>query len=344
MKQYYVEIPNKMFAYETEFYVDEYELYVYYIVAKNVLAWDTKCTRTSIDLLYQLIGLYDTNESRAKKKIKESLLKLKDKGYLEFECPSSFKNSKLLTINLFENNSEIFTNKISTDHGNFHGYTKVDEELIKRANNLYQIKILTYIVWRKGIKYSISYAEWASVLGVSDATAKQMIARACEENLIIKNRGQYYVNAEGEPRQQMNSYSVKEQKNKTINSNKEEKVKLRDVGAKLACSEKRKHNWYDSNSKINEDDVYIYLTSESSTLKERAEKRMNAISQSSPDGNRMISEFIRKANQRIYKDKVAERQEEASVRRYIDEMSNDREFVFQKQVTNDDYSYLLGDE
>lgn len=344
MKQYYVEIPNKMFAYETEFYVDEYELYIYYIVAKNVLAWDTKCTRTSIDLLYQLIGLYDTNESRAKKKIKESLLKLKDKGYFEFECPSSFKNSKLLTINLFDNNSEIFTKKISTDHSNYLGYTKVDEELIKRANNLYQIKILTYIVWRKGIEYSISYAEWASVLGVSDTTAKQMIARACEENLITKKRGKYYLNAEGEPRQQMNSYSVKEQKNKTINSNKEENIKMRDAGAKLVCSEKRKHNWYDSNSKINEDDVYIYLTSESSVLKERAEKRMNAISQASPGGNSMISEFIRKANQRIHNDEMVGRLEEVNDRRFIEEILDNGEFVFQKQITNDDYSYLLGDD
>ncbi|MCQ6264517.1 hypothetical protein M1K46_02400 [Fictibacillus sp. WQ 8-8] len=345
MGEYFVQIPNKMFAFGSEYFVTNDELLVYYHLAVNVSARDTKKVITNIELLHSMIELEKSNKTRGKNRIRVALLNLKNKGYIQFNClDSALKNTSYLEVRLFNTDNSIFVDKVRCSNWTYYGFTEITHEFYVKANNPEQFKVLIYTKWRSFINsdkpsnYRISYDEWESILNVSHQTAVKIIKSCVENGLIIKERGQYYLDSIGKPKQQTNKYTL----NKESNNGKGSASLVEEVSE---STENRSHQWFTRNSILNVNDMYIYLTTDCETLKQLAAKRIEGISKSS-NGKQSMEKLMNEAQAKINRDgidaKLVQLQEEEQRKEIIEELSRPQS-KYQSKDTRD-YSYFLDDK
>ncbi|NEU30145.1 hypothetical protein GN156_05040 [bacterium LRH843] len=348
-KKSFVPIPNKMFAFETNYFVSNEELVVFYHLHCLNLAKDHLYTITSVDILNSLIEFDLNNQSRGKKKIKQALLNLHDKGYITLSfSDSKLRNSTTLFISLPAIDSSIYKESVKSRNWKYYGFTEVTDEMYERVKTAEQFRVIIYVEWRS-FKYSeskdnyaISFSEWESVLGVSHQTAVKIINNCCDEGIIKKYRGDYYINPNGEIRQYTNKYEVKQESQQAaINPVKEIYTEVNAQDSKERSTEKRHHNWFvvDRNVKLNVDDLYIYLTSKCPVLIEHAKKRLEAIC-NSESGKLAMGALKEKAERRIHEEEVQKQRDEQMVSVFMDE----RKVQYNKKKASYDISEILDDE
>ncbi|MEK4245288.1 hypothetical protein MKZ20_08085 [Psychrobacillus sp. FSL K6-2684] len=348
----YVQIPNKMFAFDTEYYATNDELFIYYHLGKIVQARNPILILTSIDMLNELTILDQSNLSRGKSRIKNALLGLQAKGYISFECDVPLKNTSLIKVYLPNKEDKVFKEKVKSGSWTYYGYTEVRESLLAKAEKIEHIKVLIYVKWREGIKgieYAISYSEWEKVLGVSHSTAVKLLNECSQKGMIVKHRGDYYITANGETRQETNRYKVRpDVVSGKFDLQKEVNTIVNSVDLEIKSSEKRKSNWFKTGeeSKLHVNDFYIYLTTECTILKTHAKKRIEGLKKSET-GLQFYIHTMSKAQEKISletRDKLIEKvKDEQMMLDMLDDL--ERPTVSWKQQTNkNDLSDILGDD
>lgn len=358
-KDYFVAIPNRMFAFDTEYFTTKEELIVFYQLGLHVTARDPRISIVNIELLNAELELDRSHPTRGKKKIEQALLGLHDKGYIKM----TFSGTKLkytthLTVKLPEMSDPVYTHEITSGSWKYKGFVEVTDDMFVRTKNIDQFKVLIYVKWRSflyskdKLKYAISYMEWESVLDVSHATAVKIIDDCVKEGLIVKHVGQYYTTLGGEPRQETNRYDVKEEKEQNnLDIVKAVNVVLHSDELNGKTIEKRKHQWFIMDSRINVDDMVVYLTTDCSVLKEHAEKRITGISKNE-NGKESMESLIRKAHQTIRKEEVEKKLQD---KRGLEKMAEMKELwerenraiskqKYQKKKASYDISDFLGDD
>lgn len=73
---------------------------------------------------------------------------------------------------------------------------------------------------------------------------------------------------------------------------------IEDKLIEITSNEKREHNWFNNNSKIDSNDLYVYMTTKCKILKERALKRINGICKNDA-GDKMIENSKKDARKKI---------------------------------------------
>ncbi|MGG1400169.1 hypothetical protein ABE288_20455 [Bacillus salipaludis] len=353
-KDYFVAIPNRMFAFETECYATNEELMVFYQLGILVTARNPRVAIANIELLNSELEFDRSNQSRGKQKVREALLSLHDKGYIILTfSDSKLKNNTHITVELPDTKSDpIYTQEILSGSWKYKGFTEVTHDMFDRSRTIDQFKVLIYVKWRSfsntkdRIEYAISFQEWASILKVTHATANKLIDGCVEDGLIVKHSGQYYTTFDGKIRQETNRYVVKEEEEqKPFDIIKEVNISLHYDNLKVKSKEKRKHNWFTPNSKINDNDVYVYKTTNCLYLREHAKKRIDAISMNE-NGKKMIENFFEKANQRLKKEEQEKKVQEERDKEMVAQFEDDRfrKWKYKKTKASNDISDILSYE
>lgn len=91
------------------------------------------------------------------------------------------------------------------------GFTKVSYDKYNLAqNNGYHLMAISYTIWRnnKALQYEwrICIKEWEGVLGVTDKTAREILAKC--EKFITKISGSHYRDEAGQVKQEANQYII----------------------------------------------------------------------------------------------------------------------------------------
>ncbi|WP_336882265.1 hypothetical protein [Priestia koreensis] len=346
-KPQYVSIPNKAFAFETDYYLENDELLVYYHVCCCVSARNPLLTLINVDMLSELITFQDNNTARKKKRIRDAVVNLHEKGYFSLSTKEEkIKNSTLLNIHLFHDKTPLFELKVRSGSWNYKGYTQIYDEEFNRVSTPEEFKVLIYTKLRSfenlkedKCKYAISFFEWASVLKVTHATAVKIINQCVENKIIIKHSGEYYLTTLGKVRQDTNKYELKTE---TEFEDSEHEVETQapddDIYVKEyhKSTEQSTHGWFykKSNYRLTPNDMVVYFTTECNVLKKHAEKRIRAVSKSSK-GKAAMDNLMNEA--RIMMDHTAKRIE------YSFESGPPEEYVYvkRKRKRADDISDLL---
>jgi hypothetical protein len=342
----FVAMPNCMFAFDTEFYVTDEEFLLFYYLGTIVQVRNPQLVLTNIELLTSIMVSFDSNSSRRKSKIKKALLSLETKGYISITHTSSeIKNTTSLEICLIDLKHPIYTNSVQSGAWTYKGFTQITENMYSRVENGKQLKIISYVSWRSQISYRISYNEWERVLDVSHQTAVKLISECQKKGLILKKRGDYYTNAAGEIRQETNGYEINNKKSKDFNLAKEINTNVKSENKSMMSVEVRTHNWFKTgdDSKLNDNDFEVYLTSKCSVLKEHANKRIAGL-QKSEGGAQLVKNKMEKAKKRkqqttFDKKKLPDRQREM-----LEDMLDTREVKYISQKSKNDLSHILGDD
>ena len=345
----YVQIPNKMFAFATEYYATSDELFVFYHIGRIVQARNPYLVLTSIDMLHTITILDYGNPSRGKSRVKKALHGLQDKGYIKLTFEGSLKNSSLVEITLPSSDDKIYKESVKSGSWTYYGYTEVRDSLLEKAENIEQIKVLIYVEWRQGIKdidYAVSYTEWEQVLGVSHTTAVKILKECTQKGMIVKKRGQYYLDSNGETRQETNQYMINTAPEKEPDFEKEFNFTVKSLNSRVNTSEERDSNWFKTGneSKLDANDMYIYLTTKCSLFKEHAEKRINGLNNSGDGGQNLVTSLMKKANERLDREThqivQAKINDEIAMQNMRDSM--ERQVVYKPQKDRD-MTWLYGD-
>ncbi len=340
-KDFFVAIPNKMFAFETDLFVSDDEFLLFYHLGTIVQARNKMLVIVNIDLLSSMLNRIDTNTSRVKNKVKIALLGLETKGYISIKYyDTKLNNSTLLYITLVDKKHSIYVKDVKCGSWKYVGFTMVTEEMFNKTSNARELKVLTYILWRSTIEYSISYYEWEKILGVSHATAVNIIKECQSKGSIVKQRGDYYTTACGDIRQETNRYSIKETedvKENKISLLKEINTITKSMSAEDSSNEERPNKWFytGDESKLDVDDMYIYLTTNCPVLKKHADKRINGLIKT-PTGRAVFDNLKQKAEERLkleqnkVKGTTTLTEEEKEM---ILSLNSDKVHVFRKQET-----------
>lgn len=348
----FVAIPNRMFAYETEYFTTNDEYLVFYHIGTLVSARNPNHARLNIELLNSIILLDKKNPSRGKKRINDALLSLHSKGYIKIvHSDGELKNNTMLDIIFPEIEQSLYKDPVKSGGSIYKGYTGVDDDMFSRTESVLELKVLTYVNWRSKISYSISYREWKSVLDVCHQTAVKVISDCIEKGLITKHRGDYYTTTDGMIRQETNTYYEKSNKQETDPSKEANTTRL---SKKLSreSKETRPHNLFGIEF-LDVKDMHVYLTTTCRLTKEQGKKRIDAISKS-PSGKARMDNLKKKANiiieQENFEKQVMNVQSALSDACMFDpgnvhDFENEYRRV-QPLPTNEnrDFSYLLGDD
>lgn len=340
----YVAVPNKFFAADTKYFATDDEWLLFYHLGTLVSARDTFVANVNVELLYSFTKWDISNSSRGKGRVRKSLIGLRDKGYIQFECEGEMPlNTALLKITLINPNSPAVMDAVKSNSWTYKGYTRVYEEMFEKTNSVTELKVLTYVTWRLPLdNYAISYSEWESVLNVSHSTAVRIIEQCHAKGLITKMRGDYYLTESGETRQKTNKYLIPSE----IDPKKEMNTKKKANRASTISTERREHQWFETQIWLNDNDFYVYVTSKCEFLKAHAERRIHAISISGAKGKRNMIEGLEKAESR-YKQELAARKQKIRIseeekERILEEYEQPRTFESRSiKSPNNDYSYLL---
>jgi hypothetical protein len=341
----WVKMPMAMLAYDTSYYVTDDEALIY---AHLVLERQYKSpveTHTNIELINGYLQLDKSNQSRGKKRIRVALDGLSRKGYITIiNNDEKMKNNSFLTISFYLVDDKLTVTTLDRHQTKFTGYTELHyEDFLKTRNDGRYIKVLMHTLYRQGISYRVTNAEWANVLQVSEKT----VIRDKEKwsAFVTEIKGKRYRDKKGNARQEPSTYIVGETKSK--------EVQYKEVKAEVAteryiqdCTDKRfetNPNLFLSKSKLTVEDMYLWMTTDCEFAKAQGEKRFELISNSSKGGKAMIDDFRRKALLMIKKDeqkahakKVKEAQQESNAEHFMKET-----ITFKKLSREDDISGFI---
>lgn len=345
-----------MFAFETDYFATNDELLVFYHVCTLVSARNPSLAILNIDLLNNIMNLDQKNQSRGKQRIKDAILGLTQKKYINIvNCESTLRYNTLLRISIPSTDDSIYTDSVKSGGSTYKGFTPVKEELFSSAETVLELKVAIYVEWRSKIDYAISYKEWVNVLSVCHQTAVKIISECKDKGLITKLRGDYYYTSTGEIRQETNRYkSVSKQPE--YNQQKKINTVVKSMTTQSQSTETRPHNLF-TDRRLDMNDLYIYLTTDCVVLKQHAEKRLEGICKT-PAGKKAMDTYTKKAKEKIKKEKqekhVMNVQEALSNSNMPDIFFDDNEDhdtryrrIKQSQERNrkmNDYSYLLGND
>jgi predicted transcriptional regulator len=219
-KERYVGFPMKMnaYAYENLFIMqkDENAFILYFILgvmSQNHWTWGSLET-TVVTLSKQLP--IKTKESDNRKEIKRLLTVLDDKGWLKITFDEkSFEYDTLLTITMVDLDSPQVMDVVESDNYKHTGWLKVTQEMFDACkDNARHFRAMIYAEWRmfRGQEnegtYRISLDEWEKTMDISHATAVKLVKELDELNLVDKQRGAMYQDANGQSKRETNLYSV----------------------------------------------------------------------------------------------------------------------------------------
>lgn len=263
-KNNYVPIYNefikykKLIDYETgeitynELSLTSDELYIYYFLYSH-RHYNTDTSIISVDLLSHLIQLFSKKDKplrvdKNKIAIKNILESLKQKEIIDFTTNEySYSTPLDISFNLFEG-----------------GYEKIYFDYFILAKTPKQLHILCIVA---ALKREISAEEFALRMGYSEkhirGILKVMTDDKNTDRILNKYRGDYYVKGNGNFRQETNLYEI------------------RDVS--IINTEDREHNWYNWNEKLTYNDYVVYRTTNDNILRDKAKKRIDAITKSKND-------------------------------------------------------------
>ncbi|MEK4346726.1 hypothetical protein [Paenibacillus sp. FSL P4-0184] len=350
----YVAIPNRMFAHETEYFTTNDEYLVFYHIGTLVSARNPNLAHLNIELLNSIIMLDENNLPRGKNRIKVALLGLHSKNYINLD----FKDDKLkynTMLDIFFPNTEhpIYTEAVESGGSKYKGFTAVTDDMFYSTNSVIELKVLTYVEWRSKISYSIAYSEWECVLDVCHQTAVNIISDCNNKGLIKKHRGDYFTTSSGDIRQETNKYYRKSIEQEPIFEKKENTV-LKLMKSSSESTETRLHKWF-SDEFLDENDMYVYITTTCDLIKKQAKKRIDAISKNA-SGKPRMDKLLKRANEKLKKEE-SEMQVVKFYSKLSDEMmgmngceSDDtyeetyRRTQQSSTKNNRDYSYLLGND
>ena len=219
-------IPNKMFAFDTQYFCNNDEKMVYlelwFLQSIGNMGGvnDSKLAIVNLDLLTYTLG-WETpsKESRGRQRVADALNSLKNKGYVYFKGDLTHSSRNALTIIILgmDYEHEVFVDiEWSENIRKFTGYSKIMASDYNRLKQGYDLTLFLYTKWRENVSYKISYVEWGKVLNVSDRQARTIIENT---GAIVKEQGSY--NPESS-KNETNSYksqiSSNKDKNKTVKS------------------------------------------------------------------------------------------------------------------------------
>lgn len=351
MNNPFVAFPMKMYAYETKYFASDDEFLVFFHIGRLVSARNPLIAFVNVELLHPMIQFDRTNDSRNKKRILNAILGLQSKNYIKIEQPEQdAKNTTLLTITLPHVEDSIYTSVVYSGGSKYSGFTPVTDTMFGMADTVKELKVLIYTDWRGKINYSVSYREWADVLGVSSQTAVNLIESCREKGFISKHRGDYYKADDGSIRQETNRYFVKHSVGGDWNPDKEMNTALKSMKSKQNSTETRPHKWFTKDF-IVENDMYVYLTTKCDVLKEHAKSRINGVS-TSPSGKEIMEKLRTKTMKKIEQHQQIRRVNEAisqeNMRELIYESLDNRVEKswthYKERRKSDDFSHILGND
>lgn len=350
MKQndFFVAMPNKMFAFDTEFFATDDEFLLFYHLGTLVQARNTSLIIANIELLTSELCSNDTNTSRAKAETKNALFGLQEKGYISINYrESNITYTTYLHITLADLQNNVYTEPVKSGSWEYRGFTGVTDKDFNKTSTAKELKIITYVLWRSQIKYDISYYEWEKILGVSYSTAVKHIQDCHRNGLIVKQRGDYYTTSSGEIRQETNSYKIKKNvdDDNEVDYNKAFNTLSKSMKRESMSKETRKNNWFKTGSKketrLDENDFYIYQTTKCDVLREQALNRINGL-KNTKGGSKLVQYLTKKAKETI---SLEQRKKCSDIHELVqlEDMLEERPIVYKKQDT-EDYSYMFDDE
>lgn len=252
MAKLFVKVKNEAFTIGAENKLNEKELFLFvYLWTERNYKGETK---TTYDMLMHEINLFDDgNANRIKKKIKDVVKALQEKGYINVK-----EISKYIKITFNEPNDN---------------FTKIEFDEFERFEEPLDLYIYACVKrWQNGYA-QYSYSTWADLLERSQSRTKVIIKEAVEKGVIYKLEGAYTetsVDGRKQKKQETNTYSVKpfksnKQEQPVVNEEVEEKpvVKEQKQPKKQALLAKdfdfETGKWFEKNTYPNVDDLEIYL-------------------------------------------------------------------------------------
>lgn len=216
----YVGFPMKMNAYAHEglFVVqkDENAFILYFllgVMTQNYWTWGRM--ETTIITLSKQFPI-KTKESDNRNEIRRLLLVLHDRGWMKITFDEkSLKYDTLITITMVDLDSPRVMDVVLSDNYKHTGWLMVTQEMFDACKgNARHFRAMIYAEWRmfrgqdnEG-KYRISLDEWEKTMDISHATAVKLVKELDELNLVNKQRGVMYQDANGQPKRETNLYSV----------------------------------------------------------------------------------------------------------------------------------------
>ncbi|WP_081167210.1 hypothetical protein [Lactococcus garvieae] len=197
VKEYFVQIPNKMFA-ETN--NDEKLVYVKLLQSQMIgyLDKDNRATTTTVPLLVTLLGWAEG--TRSNKRVETALNGLKSKDYINFD---STKKVFLVGINQW-NDKEKYELDVDWRENDvtFSGHTQIKYSVIDNLLENKDFTLYAYAEYRtmKKHQYRICYEEWGMVLGLSKSNAYNTVN---DSEVIVKVSHGYNKNTK---KRETNSY------------------------------------------------------------------------------------------------------------------------------------------
>lgn len=287
----YYRVPNIARAYDTEYYLTDSEMAVLVTIGHSAWAWNPDITKTNVEFLFSELQLDTKNQSRSKKEIIENIMSLEQKGYIKVDFDGDeIKNNTLLIIHNV--NEDMMIKKVTKDGTTFTGFTPVTNKILKlakqgKSSKLGQrLKVLTHVVWRSEIDYSISFEEWANVLDLTAKQTKTVIKALEKEDIIEILHGEYrknddgtlYLAEDGRPRQERNTYFLQNEmpdvseegyKPNAVKKHRRmmkitEQIEQIEFEGEIRIREFPRLLMF--GSKLSEDDIKLFLTTDSPTL------------------------------------------------------------------------------
>lgn len=200
----YIIIPNCVFI-DTIKYQSKHltidELYLYAWLYRDRIP-DNWITRTSIDMINNLCYKFaNGDESRNKRTIKQLLINLKNKGYIETigvsEIHEKMKNSDSLEIEFLSVDSSIGYN------------SNITYSIFDQFEDPLEFFIYAYIDCFGDTGRSLSYYKWSKLAKKSESTIRSVIEKMNSYQFkprIWKFSGDYYQNEYGDVKQYENTY------------------------------------------------------------------------------------------------------------------------------------------
>jgi hypothetical protein len=339
----YVQIPNKIFAFDSEYFMTNDELSVYFMLCRMVSARNHQKVECNIELINSKIDFRYSDESKNKNIIKKALTGLHEKKYIILSfSDDKLNNNTLLSVYI----AKIYSEVVMSGNLKFKGYTEVYDDMYDACKgNIQHLKVLIYVDWRSQIGFDIPLSQWEKVLDVSNKTAVKILDECITAKIINKERGQYYVE-NGKPRQETNSYSVVSEEDREIKEDikpsftKKVNTMVNASMRREESNEQRSHKLF-GNDKLNGNDYFVWITTECPILKEHGNKRFNAIANKSEGGKNLVASWKKEAENCLKQEKRLKNQQDVSDSSFKASI-DDREYIY-KAKKGTDYSHLFDD-